>query len=75
MNAASCLDTDPLTHGLWVRTAPPAPETAPLAGEVRADVAVVGAGFTGLSAALHLAEAGLRAVVLDAAEPGFGGAG
>ena len=48
---------------------------APLAGEVRADVAVVGSGYTGLSAALRLAEAGAKVVALEAVEMGFGGAG
>jgi len=51
------------------------PETRPLAGDRRADVAVVGAGYSGLSAALHLAERGADVVVLDAAEPGWGGSG
>ena len=46
-----------------------------LQGEVRADVCVVGAGYTGLSAALHLAEAGLRVVVLEAQRVGFGASG
>jgi glycine/D-amino acid oxidase-like deaminating enzyme len=46
-----------------------------LSGELRADVAVIGAGFTGLSAALHLAEAGASAVVLEGVEIGFGGSG
>ena len=36
---------------------------------------VIGAGFTGLSAALHLAEGGARVAVLEAAEIGFGGSG
>ncbi|CAN7444355.1 FAD-binding oxidoreductase [Rhizobium sp. LjRoot30] len=66
---------DPRSHGLWERTAPPAPVTSPLVGDVTADVAIVGGGFTGLSAALHLAEAGRKAVVLEATEVGFGGAG
>ena len=66
---------DPRSHGLWERTAPAAPATAPLAGDVVADVLVIGAGFTGLSAALHLAERGTRVVVLEAAEIGFGGSG
>ncbi|MEQ8903198.1 MAG: FAD-binding oxidoreductase [Roseovarius sp.] len=55
-------------------TAPLAP-FAPLHGEVRADVCVVGAGYTGLSAALHLAEAGLDVVLLEAQRVGFGASG
>ena len=64
-----------LPPSLWADTAPPAPETVALAGAARCDVAVVGAGFTGLSAALHLAEAGTRVTVLEAAEIGFGASG
>ncbi|HKW92272.1 MAG TPA: FAD-dependent oxidoreductase, partial [Methylomirabilota bacterium] len=59
----------------WTVSAEPLAETAELHGERRADVVVVGAGYTGLSAALHLAERGADVVVLDAAEPGWGGAG
>lgn len=66
---------DPLTHGLWEETAPPAPATGPLVGDVKADVVVVGCGYTGLSAALRLAEAGAKVVALEAVEVGFGGAG
>ena len=69
------MQNDPLSHGLWEMTAPPAPPTSPLKGEVRADVAVVGCGYTGLSTALHLAEAGAKVVALEAVEIGFGGAG
>ena len=47
------MQTDPHSHGLWERTAPSAPETTVLAGDLTADVAVVGAGYTGLSAALQ----------------------
>lgn len=47
----------------------------PLAGEVRADVCVIGAGYTGLSAALHLAQRGYRVVVLEAHRVGFGASG
>lgn len=46
-----------------------------LQGEVRADVAVVGGGYMGLSAALHLAEKGLSVVVLEAHRMGFGASG
>ncbi len=69
------MQNDPLSHGLWEMTAPPAPPTSPLAGQVKADVAVVGCGYTGLSAALRLAEAGAKVVALEAVEVGFGGAG
>lgn len=60
---------------LWEATAEPAPAMTPLEGETTADVCVVGAGFTGLSAALHLAEAGADVVVVDQGGPGFGGSG
>ena len=39
------------------------------------DVCIVGAGFTGISAALHLAEAGLRVAVLEANRVGWGASG
>lgn len=66
---------DPRSHGLWEASAPAAAPTPPLAGAHRTTVAIIGAGYTGLSAALHLAEAGIDATVIDAVEPGFGGAG
>ncbi len=66
---------DPRSHGLWEKTAPAAPQTPTLSGNVDADVVIVGGGYTGVSAALHLAEAGTRVVLLEANEIGFGGAG
>ena len=51
---------------------PPAPS---LTGEVTADVVVVGGGYTGLSAALHLAEAGYDVVLLEANRLGWGASG
>jgi glycine/D-amino acid oxidase-like deaminating enzyme len=62
---------------VWADTAPPAPDRAPLRGDVEADVAVVGAGFTGLWTAYYLAEAdpSLRVVVLEAEVAGFGASG
>lgn len=66
---------DPLSHGLWEKTAPQPPETAPLRGNVEADIVIVGGGYTGISSALHLAQGGAKVVVLEAAEIGYGGAG
>ncbi|MCK1581893.1 FAD-binding oxidoreductase [Bradyrhizobium sp. 168] len=63
------------SHGLWALTAPSAPDTVPLASDTAADVIVIGAGYTGLSSALHLAEGGARVAVLEASEIGFGGSG
>ena len=56
-------------------TAPPAPQTAALSGDMRADVAIIGAGYTGLSTALHLAQRGIKVAVVEARHIGFGGAG
>jgi glycine/D-amino acid oxidase-like deaminating enzyme len=64
-----------LPQSLWAATAgPPLPHTE-LAHDDSADVCVVGGGFTGLSTALHAAEAGARVVLLEAAEPGWGASG
>lgn len=63
------------SHGLWAATAPPAPDLPAFEGAHEVDVAIVGAGYTGLSAALHAAEAGASVVVLEAADVGFGGSG
>jgi glycine/D-amino acid oxidase-like deaminating enzyme len=65
----------PLQPSLWHATAPAAPQTPPLAADARADVCIVGAGYAGLSTALHLAEAGVSVVVLEAREPGWGASG
>ena len=51
------------------------PAFAQLRGETRADVCVVGGGYTGLSAALHLAEKGYDVVLLEAHKLGFGASG
>ncbi|MFD1912259.1 NAD(P)/FAD-dependent oxidoreductase [Halodurantibacterium flavum] len=53
---------------------PPAP-FAPLMGHVRADVCIVGGGYTGLSAALHLAQRGYDVRLLEAHRVGFGASG
>jgi len=61
--------------GLWGETTQECPSTSQLEGEVACDVAVIGGGFTGLSAALHLAEAGAKVAVVEARGLGHGGAG
>jgi len=60
---------------LWAATAPAGPALNMLGGDVRADVVVIGAGFTGLSTAIHLRESGVEVVVVEAAEPGWGASG
>jgi glycine/D-amino acid oxidase-like deaminating enzyme len=69
------MNGDARTHGLWEASAPKAPASERLTGETSADVVIIGAGFTGCSAALHLASAGHAPLVLEAAEIGFGGSG
>lgn len=64
-----------IPDSLWASTAIPAVETPPLTGERSADAVIVGGGYAGLSAALHLAEAGCDTVLLEAAEPGWGASG
>ena len=59
----------------YAATATPLDPFSPLSGETRADVCVIGGGFTGLSAALHLAEQGRKVVLLEAHRVGFGASG
>jgi glycine/D-amino acid oxidase-like deaminating enzyme len=65
----------PLPPSLYADTARLPPETPSLDGNRRVSVAVVGGGFTGLSAALHLAEQGTDVAVLEANQPGWGASG
>ena len=62
-------------RGLWENTAPAAPAAPALRETISVDVVVVGAGYTGLSAALHLALKGASVAVLESVDVGFGGSG
>lgn len=59
----------------WFATRNPAPVTMSFSEPARVDVAVVGAGITGLTAALRLAEKGASVAVLEAEEAGWGASG
>ncbi len=59
----------------YAATATPIAPFASLQGQRRADVCIIGGGYTGLSAALHLAEAGFDVVLLEAHRMGFGASG
>ena len=60
---------------LWAAATPPGPDLPELEGTAQADVIVIGAGFTGLSTALHLREAGVDVAIVEAMEPGWGASG
>lgn len=62
-------------ESLWWETATSAPAPAVLAGAVKADIAIIGGGYTGLNAALRAIERGLSPVILEAAEIGWGASG
>jgi len=62
-------------NSLWTAVTPPGPKLPELTGDAHADVIVIGGGFTGLSAALHLREAGVDVAVVEAMEPGWGASG
>ena len=64
---------DPPT--LWHGVTPPEPSRPAAGGPIACDLIVVGAGIAGLSAALHVAEAGQRVVVLEAQRIGWGASG
>ncbi|MCK5350142.1 MAG: FAD-binding oxidoreductase, partial [Desulfobacula sp.] len=64
-----------IKQGLWAATAPSKPRLTSLQGDQRTDIAIIGGGYTGLSAALHLAKMGKESIVLEAEDIGHGGAG
>lgn len=62
-------------QGLWSATAPVLQAVRELDGDLSTDAAIVGGGFCGLSAALHLAESGIEPTLLEAEAPGWGASG
>jgi len=60
---------------LWASTAEPLRAFPSLSSEVQADVVIIGAGYTGLSAAHHIAKSGLTPIILEANRPGWGASG
>lgn len=74
-SADAAIVSSTLPHSLWAATAAPPADYSRLSQSETCDIAIIGAGFTGLSAALHLAQSGRKVIVLDAAEPGWGASG
>jgi gamma-glutamylputrescine oxidase len=59
----------------YAATSNPAPARPPLTGDINVDACVIGGGYTGLSAALHLAERGYKTLLLEAQRIGWGASG
>lgn len=64
-----------LPNSLWAATANAGPATNALSSDIKVDVAIIGAGFTGLRAALVLAESGSNVAVVDSGDIGWGASG
>ncbi len=67
--------SDPDAPSYYRASAHEFPDHPPLDGDFDVDVCVIGAGFTGLSAALDLAQAGYSVAILEARTVGFGASG
>src|SRR3954451_7142354 len=63
------------SDSLWAAATPAGPDLPELIGTAEADVIIIGGGFTGLSTALHLREAGVEVAIIEAMEPGWGASG
>ncbi|MBW1845361.1 MAG: FAD-binding oxidoreductase, partial [Deltaproteobacteria bacterium] len=63
------------TQSFWAATANASSDHSPLEGDRSCDVCVIGGGYTGLSAALHLAKRGYEVVLLEAHRVGWGASG
>jgi gamma-glutamylputrescine oxidase len=69
------MQSQPHTGSYYAATVNHQTNFAPLRGEQRADVCVIGAGFTGISTALHLVERGYNVHVVEANKVGWGASG
>lgn len=69
------LRSEPHTNSYYAASVNDVTNYAPLRGEQLADVCVIGAGFTGISTALHLAERGYNVHVVEANKVGWGASG
>lgn len=65
----------PHADSWYARTANPAPDRPALDGDLACDVAVLGAGFTGLTAALELAQRGYKVALVEGRRVGWGASG
>src|SRR5687768_18619496 len=63
------------TQSFWEATAPARPEYPTLEGNIEVDVAIIGGGITGITAALQLTNAGKRVAILEARRVGGGTTG
>jgi len=69
------IELSDIKQTLWHQTAPVIQKLKTYQGYSEAYVVIVGAGYTGLSCALHMAKLGHKVIVLEAKEPGWGGSG
>jgi len=63
------------TSSFYAASANPSPERPPLKGEQQVDICIVGAGYSGLSTGLHLAEKGYKVAIIEGARVGWGASG
>jgi glycine/D-amino acid oxidase-like deaminating enzyme len=74
-SVGGCADAQAGASSLWERVTPRAPALPKLTAPTRTTVLIIGAGFTGLSAALHLRQNGVDVIVIDAQQLGGGASG